>query len=64
MSKLEIRPSVKPSGRGGAIGLPSPYNPGVRFRELDRLRVAVHQPQVLSSDDHANRAIAPLPRGL
>ena len=43
---------------------PSPYNPGVQCWELDRLRVAAHQPQVLRSDDEANRVIALLlPQG-
>jgi hypothetical protein len=32
--------------------------------ELDRLRVAAHQPQILRSDDDANRVIALLlPQG-
>jgi quercetin dioxygenase-like cupin family protein len=36
----------------------------VQFWELDRLRVAAHQPQILRSDDHANRVIALLlPQG-
>jgi quercetin dioxygenase-like cupin family protein len=36
----------------------------VRLWELDRLRVAAHQPQILRSDDGANRVIAlRLPQG-
>ena len=51
----------QPSLRGGGIGLPSPYNPGVRFWELDKLRVAAHEPQVLRSDEDANRVVALVP---
>src|SRR5271155_1533117 len=40
------------------------YNPEMQFWELDRLRVAAHHPQVLRSDDDANRVIALLlPQG-
>ena len=36
----------------------------MQFWELDRLRVAAHQPQILRSDDGANRVIALLlPQG-
>jgi quercetin dioxygenase-like cupin family protein len=40
------------------------YNRRVQSWELDRLRIAAHQPQVLRSDDGANRLIALLlPQG-
>ena len=40
------------------------YNREVQSWELDRLRIAAHQPQILRSDDDANRVIALLlPQG-
>jgi hypothetical protein len=67
-------PSLAPRVAGGIISPRQhidasppkrPYNPGMQFWELDRLRVAARQPQVLRHKDDANRVVVLLlSRGL
>jgi quercetin dioxygenase-like cupin family protein len=54
-----------PAGRDLVPGIsPAPRMVRVQVWELDRLRVAAHQPQILRSDNDANRVIALLlPQG-